>query len=202
LPRAKKGNSRSDLENSPTSKKETITLALDKNILDDIRKSAKDDGLSVNALMNSILSKWVNFFKYQLEYSVITLSSQNFESLLEKTDEEVFVREFSRNALGIVRATLIARNIPLTVDNLIEYEYKTFGVLGGAFQSVTSYKDPEGHTCIVFKQRYGEKWSRVIARVFGEQLETLFKCHVDSSISPNAIILKILETNIGTQVDH
>jgi hypothetical protein len=201
VPRAKKGDNRSDLESSSTSKKETITLALDKNILDDIRKSAKDDGLSVNALMNSILSKWVNFFKYQLEYSVITLTSQNFESLLEKTDE-VFVQEFSRNALGIVRATLIARNILLTVDNLIEYEYKTFGVLGGAFQSVTSYKDPEGHTCIVFKHRYGEKWSRVIARVFGEQLQTLFNCHVDSSISTNAVILKILETNIGTQVDH
>ena len=95
-------------------------MAIDKKVMDDIRKGAIDDGTSVNAFVNSILSNWTNHFKYYRESQVVALTAKNFQAHLQQIDEEVFINEFKDNAVNLVPAILAERNIPLTLDNLIE----------------------------------------------------------------------------------
>jgi len=182
--------------------KVTITLAIDKEVMDNIRRNASRDGISINALINNILTKWDKFFQYHRENQVIVITGRNFETLLELLDEQRFIDMWKYDALNLVTTIFGEKNIPLTLDNLIEYEYKIFGVMGGAFKSVSAYKDNEGHTNIVFTHRYGLKWSRIIAAVFSHQLSIYFKCHTSSEIIPSSTILRILEKNIGITKDH
>jgi hypothetical protein len=98
------------------------------------------------------------------------MTANNFQAHLEHIDEDVIVNEFKDNAINLVPAILAERNIPLNLENLVEYEYKPFGVLGGAFLSVNSYRDEEDYKSITFRHIHGVKWSRILAKAISVQL--------------------------------
>ena len=178
---------------SEEKKKETISLAIDSKVLDNIRKSANEEGISVNAFVDSILRNWTNFYRYFKENQAVALTAKNFQAHLEHIDEEVFINEFKDNALNLVPAILAERKIELTLDDLIEYEYKSFGVLGGAFLSVNSYTNEEGYRCIMFRHPHGIKWSRIIAKAISYELKEFFGYHASDEAKPNMVVVKILE---------
>jgi hypothetical protein len=194
--------SRDNLNPSKDAKdKVTITLAIDRDIMDNVRRNSSRDGLSINAMINNILKKWDRFYQYLPEHQVILVTARNFEKILELLDEQFFIDTW-RYDENLVNGIFGQRGIALTLDNLIDYEYQIFGTLGGAFKSVSAYKDSEGYTNIVFTHRYGLKWSRIVAAVFTEQLSTYFKCHTSSEIIPSKTTIKILDKNIGITRDH
>jgi hypothetical protein len=173
--------------------KETITLAIDKYVLDDIRKEAAGEGRSINSFINAILFNWTNFYKYHRESQAVVLTAKNFQAHLDHIDENVIVNEFKDNALNLIPAILAERHIPLTLENLIKYQYEGFGVIGGAFLSIQLYSDDEGYRNIMIRHRHGMKWSRIISKAVPVHLETLFGYHTSVEITPYLVKLRILE---------
>jgi len=178
---------------SKNDKKETITLSIDKFALDDIRNEAAKEGKSINSFINSILLDWTSVYKHWRENSAVVLTAKNFQAHLQHIDEEVIINELKDNTLNLIPAMLAERNIALTLENLIEHNYKAFGVAGGALQSVQSFTDEEGRIAILFRHQHGIKWSRILAKAFSAELETLFDYHTLAEISPYMVKLKILE---------
>jgi hypothetical protein len=192
LSNAKKSNTKARTR-SEDEAKETITLSIDKSVLDDIRKEATLDGKSTNALVNSILFNWTNFYKYHRESQAVVLTAKNFQAQINNIEEDVVVNEFKDNAINLMPAILAERHIPLTLENLIEYEYRPFGVVGGAFLSVQLYVDDDGHRNIMIRHRHGIKWSRILSKAVPAQLEILFGYHTAVELTPYLVRLKILE---------
>lgn len=116
---------------------------------------------------------------------------------MKHIDEDVFVEDFGDNVMNLVPSIFAERNIPVILSNLIDYEYKPFGEMEGAYKHVSAHVDEDGWTNRVFTHRYSTKWSRIIARVFSRQLSACFKCHTSSTITPSIVKIKILDKNIG-----
>lgn len=178
------------------SKKTTITLALDDNILQEIRKDSENLGLSVNAKINNILTSWVRMYKYHEMEQGMMLTARNFRTLLDNVSEEVIVNEFQNNALDMIPSFFIERNIPMTLDNLVEYAFKAFGLIGGAFQSVNIFTDEEGHKCVALRHRYGIKWSRVLAAGMKPHLSEWLNCPIAEKATPGVVTLVILDKSV------
>jgi hypothetical protein len=177
----------------------TVSLAIDEPILNDIRETAEADGLSLNSKVNSILTKWVHFFRYSEEQRTVTLAIENFQELIESTDKRIFINVLRDNLANLIPAVFMQRNIPFTVDNLIDYEFKAFGVIGGAYQGFSCYKDTEGDITLVFRHRYGPKWSKILDATMPQHVSSVLNCSVSSIATPYAVKIKLLEKNLETR---
>jgi hypothetical protein len=124
------------------------------------------------------------------------MTSKNFEKILELVDEKEFVEMWNDNALNIVSTLFAEKKIPVTLQNLVEYVFRPFGVIGGAFSTVDEDRDEERCARVIFTHKYGPKWSRIIAASFSHQLEAYFKCHTKSTISPGTVTITILDKSI------
>lgn len=64
------------------SRKTTVNLFLESDILDEIRKEAKQRGISLNSRINSILTKYINFYKRAEEIDDTCVIPKSIFSLL------------------------------------------------------------------------------------------------------------------------
>jgi hypothetical protein len=194
------GNQSSNLAKRQTpSNKTTITLAIDHEILLEIRNDAYASGLSLNSKVNNMLTNWARMYKYHEMEQGIILTSRNFKTLLDNIDEEVLSKDFKNNALDMIPAFFVEKNIPMTLDNLVEYAFKPFGLIGGSFQGFNIFRNEEGYQCITLRHRYGIKWSRILSAGMVPSLSICLNCHVTANIMPGVVTLKILDKNIQSQ---
>jgi hypothetical protein len=185
-----------------SNEKDTITLSIDKNVLDALRRDAANEHISVNAHINTILSKWDKFFRYHQENQVITMTRKNFETILKLIDEKEFVEMWNDNGLNIVSTLFTERKLPMSLHNFLEYALRPFGVIGGAFSSVDVIRDEEGYAHVIITHKYGPKWSRIIAASFSHQLAIFFKCHTTAAISPGTLTIKLFDKSLIEASEH
>jgi len=87
---------------SRKSKKSNITLAIDTEIVDMLKGMAEGEGLSINSKINSILWKYIIFYKYVDQDSSLIIPSRSVNFFIENIDEEKWVQEYTDTLEEIV----------------------------------------------------------------------------------------------------
>jgi hypothetical protein len=180
-------------EKSVSTKKTTITLAIDENILNEIRQDADHHGLSINSKINNVLTKYVLFDKYAEYEHPVVIPSKNFRFILDNIEEDKLIKEFEVFIFDTITTDLTQRNISITLDNWIKYVFAGVCLYGGTFSDFSTHVDEKGHLCLIFRHNYGIKWSRIMSNVFAKHLENILGYHTIATILPSSIVLKILE---------
>ena len=189
-------------EGKKSNKKSTSTLAIDQNVLGYIKREAEAEGVSINSKINYVLKKYALFYKYtELEQPVI-LPSKTFSFLLDETDEQKMLEEYKYILLYLLPEALIRQNIPITFDNWVKYVFGSMVIYSGAVQAFEYYNDDEGLLCLVFRHKYGMKFSRLIDKAYTHALETLFGYHTICTLLPSSVVLKIRERNAADIVNR
>jgi hypothetical protein len=175
-------------------KKSTITLAIDSDVLMEIRKEAEARGLSINAKINTILTKYVIFYRRAEELDSQTVPNKTFRFLLDNIDEVKLLQEFKSNAMDIVHSLHLEQNTPLTLDNLVKFTVEGIGLNAGVFHSFSYFKDEFGDPTLVLKHNYGIKWSRIIGAGYSYMIENVSnypaRC---AKILQSSVVIRILE---------
>ena len=68
------------------------TIRLPESLARSIKKEAADEGTTVNADINSILSRHFNWHKRLREYGFVTVAKSTFTNLIEAVDDETLTR--------------------------------------------------------------------------------------------------------------
>jgi hypothetical protein len=76
-------------------KKSNITLAIDTEILNMLKNIAEGEGLSINSKINSILWKYITFYKYVEQDSSLVIPSRSVHFFIENIDEDKWIEEYS-----------------------------------------------------------------------------------------------------------
>ena len=84
------------------SKKSNITLAIDTQIVDMLKGMAEGEGLSINSKINSILWKYMIFYKYVDQDSSLVIPSRSVNFFIENIDEEKWIKEYTDTLEEIV----------------------------------------------------------------------------------------------------
>jgi hypothetical protein len=139
---------------SSKSKKETITFSLEQDVLQEIRKDAQRQGLSINSIVNNILRKYVFFFKYAEYDQPILIPNKSFQVILNDIDETKQIEEYKAILTDLIPAIFMQEKIPFSFDNWIKYVFGSMLMYAGAYQNFSYHKDEEGHLCLVFKHNF------------------------------------------------
>jgi hypothetical protein len=85
-----------------SNKKSNITLAIDSEIQKIVKNIAEAEGLSINSKINSILWKYISFYKYVEQDSSLIVPSRSVDFFIENIDEDKWIEEYSEMLEEIV----------------------------------------------------------------------------------------------------
>jgi hypothetical protein len=163
----RQGSNRSK-QNGKQPKKITINLFIEEDVINKIRRDAEEYGVSLNARINGILTKYINFYKRAEEYGAAVIVSTQFAVFIELMDEEKAVDIMQTDGTATMIAYFQHNNIPITLDSIIQVAFANVAIASGVCTKFSQHTDEEGYRCLVFDHRYGIKWSRIISKVFIE----------------------------------
>jgi hypothetical protein len=174
-------------------KKVTVNLFIEEDVVNSLRKDALNKGISLNAWINAILSKYVYFYKRAEEYESCIITSRQFSVFLESMDEDSAAEIMSSDGTAAIASYMQHHNMPITLENVIEFTFEKMVLATGVCTKFSQHIDQDGFRVLVFDHRYGIKWSRIISKVFSYLLEKTCGLSKSPSLLPNTVSLKVLQ---------
>jgi hypothetical protein len=83
-------------------KKSNIILAVDTEIVNILKNISEAEGLSINSKINSVLWKYISFYKYVEQDSSLIIPSRSVDFFIENIDEDKWMQEYSDTLEEIV----------------------------------------------------------------------------------------------------
>jgi hypothetical protein len=166
--------SRSKNAHSSTSektKKSTITLSLDTEILDVLKNMAESEGLSINSKINSILWKHITFNKYVEQDCSLIIPSRSVNFFIANIDEEKWIQEYSDTLEEIVPFFFLELKTTQTLENTLKVVFDRLLLYGGSYKGYSSHEDNSGNLNLVFRHEYNIKWSRILSAAYSRFIE-------------------------------
>jgi hypothetical protein len=151
---------------SKNGKKSNITLAIDTEIQNVLKNIAEGEGLSINSKINSILCKYVSFYKYTEQDGSLIIPSRSVDFFIENIDEEKWIQEYSDTLEEIVPFFFLELNAEKTLENTLKFVFDRLLAYGGSYKGYSYHVDNDGYLNLVFRHEYGIKWSRILSTVY------------------------------------
>jgi hypothetical protein len=175
-------------------KKVQITFSIDDIILQTIRGDAEREGMSINAKVNSILSRHSSCYRYGDRDHSLIMPSAIMREILDNMDEQLILNEYRNIIFEYIPFILIENAIsPITLENWITHACNTTMVFTGLIQSFSCNVDEGGILNLVFAHSYGPKWSRMLDTILSQFINDVLKYRTSSSIISNSVVIRILE---------
>ena len=162
---------------SKNGKKSNITLAIDTEIQAMIKNIAEGEGLSINSKINSILWKYVSFYKYIEQDGSLIIPSRSVNFFIENIDEEKWIQEYSDTLEEIVPFFFLELKPEKTLENTLKVVFDRLLAFGGSYKGYSSNVDNDGYLNLVFRHEYGVKWSRILSTVYTRFIQRTLNQH-------------------------
>jgi len=174
--------------------KVTVSLALDRHVVDAIKKQADEMEQSFNARVNAILQKYVNFFVSVEADRAAIIPKSLHQFFVDEIDEEKYAAQLNQMGTDVIHAMFVRTGLAKTLDNFVRFTFEGLCVNGGSIRSVRKYVDEEdGKTCLYFTHDYGLKWSRILSAAFANHIQTALNYHTTTKVFREGFVIKILE---------
>jgi hypothetical protein len=181
---SKRYNNKAPLANGK--KKSNITLAIDTKIQNTLKNIAEGEGLSINSKINSILWKYITFYKYVEQDGSLVIPSRSVHFFIENIDEDKWIEEYSDMLNEIVPFFFLELKTPQTLENTLKVVFDRLLSYGGSYKGYSCQGEKDGNMSLVFRHEYGIKWSRILSAVY-----TRF---IEKTLNQPAYTLNIAET--------
>lgn len=171
-------------------KKPNITIISDAKTLNELKKWADSKGLSMNALINEVLTKNIFFYRYVSEHECMIIPSTIYSDMIYTLPEKTLVDLVSRTISEMVQSIFAHNNISYTMDNMVKFYFESVGLWSGLYNIFKRYSDM-GSTSLVFEHKYGIKWSKIIAQSISNLMKETLNLSSEHRILPSTVILQV-----------
>src|SRR5919199_3697064 len=156
---------------SKNGKKSNVTLAIDTEVQNVLKNIAEGEGLSINSKINSILWKYVSFYKYVEQDGSLIIPSRSINFFIENIDEGKWIQEYSDMLEEIVPFFFLELKAEHTLENTLNVVFDRLLAYGGSYKGYSCHVDNDGYLNLVFRHEYGIKWSRILSKVYTQFIE-------------------------------
>ena len=164
-------------------KTETSSFRLEKEIFEDFKKHAKDQGLTTNSMINKIMKEYMQWGSKATFVQVIPYPSGIIMALLKKYNEEE-LREIARNhAKEHFSENLLLLKNEESVDAYIEMTKSWCNAAGFAF----STKEKNDEIVFTARHNHGSKFSTLLDEIIKTQIEILTKKRAKTKVMNNSV---------------
>jgi hypothetical protein len=176
-------------------KKKNFPFSTEKDIIEHLTEEAQNKNLSVNALINDILTRYVTYYKHIERKCKVVIPNKSFQFMLDNIDEDTLFESITKNELDI-EILFTTKKIPGTFENFIIYGLEGAGIMGGLLRHYVIYKDEQDFTNLLLEHNYDIKWSRIMGKAFSGTLQKMFQYNTDCTFLPNSVVIKIMEKHV------
>ena len=135
--------------------KKTISFRLDPHVIDRLTKAAREDKITLNALVDQIFDNYVIWDRKAAELGWVLVKNDVLRLFIEDLNEKKIAR------LGIRAAKIVMRDTLLSIAGKIDLESWLLVTRHRSERSNFSYQESQGQDLIkiVITHRMGIKWS-------------------------------------------
>lgn len=146
------------------SKKTNVTLSVDSQIVEELKKDADLFGISLNTRISGILSKHVTFYRHTERQECSIIPSTIWGTIVEIVDEEKLGKILEQK-IDSLYTILLHNNKPLTLQGCIKYCFEGICLWSGMYCSVRTFEE-KSVTSVIFEHKFGLKWSKALGDAF------------------------------------
>lgn len=138
-----------------------------------LRKDARSEGISVNALVNRILEDYCEYHRFAQRFKRISLTHTTFVNLINSCPEDRLQEIAEKSGSVVMKDVFQTIPIPQTYTGLTNFLAKNISKHSGWFDFY--HHSIGGKEIFHLRHDMGEKWSKFIAK----QLSTTFSFMLD-----------------------
>jgi superfamily I DNA and RNA helicase len=154
-----------------------------------LRRDAKTKGVSVNALLAQILTKYAEWDRNAEKFGFTSLTEQVFRGILASTDEESLLRTAKELGSRVPKEFILFWFKRIGFDTFVNYVTVTckYGGIGAC------ETDSEGkYVMMTIQHDYGDKWSRFTRYFLEEGIRSCLGIdNAQFDISKNAVFIRL-----------
>lgn len=174
-------------------KKKTVlrTIRIDKDLDDALDKEAESRGVSENALIYSILAKYIEWDRYSEKFGRVSLPSEALKAIIEATEPDKLRTAAEEFTASVPKDYIMFHYRKLDVDACLLH-LSFLSRYAGMFKYELQI-ERERNYVVTIHHKFGEKWSywlkeAISVGLFKNVLGILPKTHV----SKNSVIFTFL----------
>ena len=140
-------------------KKKTIlrTIRIDKKLDDALDKDAKEQDISENALISSILVKYIDWDRYSQKFGFVSLPSEALKAIIEATEPDKLRKAVEEYAASVPKDIVLFRYKKLDLESCLLL-LSILSRYGSMFKYELQIEQQRNYT-ITIHHKFGEKWS-------------------------------------------
>lgn len=147
----------------------TVTFRLDTNTVKRLQTEAKNNNLSLNAFVNQILRRYVEWDMFESKVGMIAIARPVIAELFTRMTKDQVIDMATRIGKSVVRDITLFMKGEMSVNSFLSWLEARMRTC-----SQVNYQQEEGIKKYIFKHDMGENWSlyhKTIADlIFGESL--------------------------------
>lgn len=145
-------------------KKTNVTLAVDSQIVDELKKEADLFGISLNTKIGGILSKHVTFYRYTEKQECSIVPSTIWGTIVDLVEDKKLDKILEQE-ISSLYTILLQNNTLMTLQNCVKYCFEGICLWSGMYCSVRTFEEKTQIT-LIFEHKFGLKWSRALGEAF------------------------------------
>jgi len=138
-----------------------ISVRIPENLRRELNREARRQHINLNALMNRILTKYVNFDRIVEHEHSIVLDRRIFLPMVEASSREGLENLGKKLGPRLVKQTFEFFDIEPTIEGLVSRYFEPMGAYSGRYQSNIVGSGPD--LKLILEHDYGIKWSAFLA---------------------------------------
>jgi hypothetical protein len=170
------------------SKKTNLTLSIPSQLAVEIKKDAVHSGTSTNAKVNSILAKYVKFYKVSEDLESVVVPTTIWASIVSLVDEDHLRAIMTSAGVETTYSMFQDASLPFSPEIFVRHYCQEICCWSGMFSSFREFKK-DGFLTLVFEHKYGIKWSRIMGEALSDFVRGTFDIDVDLEILPGTLKL-------------
>lgn len=164
-------------------KTETSSFRLEKEIFEDFKRHAKDQGLTTNSMINKIMKEYMQWGSKATSMQMIPSSSHVIMALLKKHNEEELRKISRNNAMEHFSENLLLLKNEESVEAYLEMLKNWCDASGFPY----STKEKNGEIVFTVRHNQGTKYSAMLDEAVKTHIEILTKKNAKTKMMTNSV---------------
>lgn len=172
-------------------KSESVTLRLDKDVLDRLKGEANDKQISFNTLSNQIFKQHLDWHAHAAKAGFITVRKGLIVNMLENMSEQEIVEKAEYIAKKESKNFILMLRNEYNIASALEVLETWIKISGYSYR----HEIRGSELSYIIQHDMGRKWSLYLSKLFGFIAEDFELPRVDFDLSENALSFRV---DIGT----
>jgi len=178
----------------PSGKTVTRTFRLDQKWDLILEKDAERRNISVSALLNQIVLKFVLADRYYVGGLAITLPSKTFASLIDRMKEEDVAEVGHNTGLTIPEDRFLMRGVLPDYKSAIWFVMEILDKYNGLFQCV--HHETRDRTFLYLRHNLGKNWSHFLSNYMIAMFRSVLDLDVKTELRKDSVTIYISDKAI------